>query len=488
MTRDEFFNSLENGAKWDVAVAIARTNPTPIDAKSVFKSLDDLTTYATSNPIAYPGQIVSVLGETEIAAYLIKTTGAGAAISKLAASSASGDISADVETLKTQVANIINGTQVVGEATKATQDGAGNVIADTYVTNGALTTTLTTTLADYAKLEGAAFTGAVTVQAPTAEANPATKKYVDDAIGGITSFEYQVVDNLPETGVKGVIYLKLHSHGDQDIYDEYIWVGDKYEKIGNTDVDLAGYVQGTGLTQNTILIGNDGSNIKTSGYGISVTVTPGDENNVVTGGAVATFVEGKGYLVPADLADYAKSADVTSEISTAKEELQATIDTKQTADQVNELIAAAEIQGSQVKGNVAQATLADTATVANKTTNALTVGTKTFDGSEAVEITAADLNALTEVPVATDDVVGGFKTGYASTETKKGVQVSEDGQAFVEIPAAMSYGVKENGGLEVNEGLFGIKEAGVTDAMISAVSTDKLVQGTKELILNGGNA
>ena len=182
MTRDEFFNKLEAGAKWDVGVAIARTNPLPLDANSVFKSLDDLTAYATSNPLAYPGQVVSVLGETEIAAYLIKTTGSGAAISKLAASSATGDISADVEALKTQVANIINGTQVVGAATKATQDGEGNVIKDTYVSNGSLATTLTQTLADYAKLDGAAFTGPVTVQAPTAEANPATKKYVDDAM------------------------------------------------------------------------------------------------------------------------------------------------------------------------------------------------------------------------------------------------------------------------------------------------------------------
>ena len=34
MTRDEFFNKLEAGAKWDVGVAIARTNPLPLDANS----------------------------------------------------------------------------------------------------------------------------------------------------------------------------------------------------------------------------------------------------------------------------------------------------------------------------------------------------------------------------------------------------------------------------------------------------------------------
>ena len=78
MTREEFFNKLNNGAKWDVGVAINRTNPVPLDANSVFESLDALTTYATTNALAYPGQVVSVLGESEIAAYLIKTTGEGA--------------------------------------------------------------------------------------------------------------------------------------------------------------------------------------------------------------------------------------------------------------------------------------------------------------------------------------------------------------------------------------------------------------------------
>lgn len=53
--------------------------------------------------------------------------------------------------------------------------------------------------------------------------------------------EYRVVDTLPQTGVRGTIYLIAHNHGSSDIYDEYLWVVDKYEKIGNTDIDLSGY-------------------------------------------------------------------------------------------------------------------------------------------------------------------------------------------------------------------------------------------------------
>ena len=63
----------------------------------------------------------------------------------------------------------------------------------------------------------------------------------------------QVVDSLPTTGTKGVIYLVAHSHGDKDNYDEYVWVASSkaYEKIGNTDVDLSAYVKSSDITELT---------------------------------------------------------------------------------------------------------------------------------------------------------------------------------------------------------------------------------------------
>lgn len=65
---------------------------------------------------------------------------------------------------------------------------------------------------------------------------------IGDAIDDITSFEFEVVQSLPVTGTKGIIYLVAHSHGTGDVYDEYLWLGAGYEKIGNTDIDLSGYV------------------------------------------------------------------------------------------------------------------------------------------------------------------------------------------------------------------------------------------------------
>ena len=137
MTREEFFEKLNAGAKWDVGVAIARTNPLPLDANEIFDSVASMETYIKSNALAYPGQIIVVLGETETAAYLITAVGGeGKGYSKLAATTGSGDVGEELTKLANRVSTIeglfVDG--VAKEATKATQDGAGNVIADTYKT------------------------------------------------------------------------------------------------------------------------------------------------------------------------------------------------------------------------------------------------------------------------------------------------------------------------------------------------------------------
>lgn len=80
---------------------------------------------------------------------------------------------------------------------------------------------------------------------------------INSALAGVTGIDIKVVESLPTTGSKGIIYLVAHSHGSGDNYDEYVWVADKsaYEKIGNTDVDLSGYLQKddiVGLTESDL--------------------------------------------------------------------------------------------------------------------------------------------------------------------------------------------------------------------------------------------
>lgn len=75
---------------------------------------------------------------------------------------------------------------------------------------------------------------------------------IDDALADVTGIEFEVVSTLPETGQKGHIYLVHKGATASDNYDEYIWVEPQgstphYEKIGNTAVDLSGYVQSSEL-------------------------------------------------------------------------------------------------------------------------------------------------------------------------------------------------------------------------------------------------
>ena len=72
---------------------------------------------------------------------------------------------------------------------------------------------------------------------------------INEALSGITGIEFQIVSALPATGKKGTIYLMAHSHGTGDSYDEYIWLptSSKFEKIGNTDIDLSGYLKKTDM-------------------------------------------------------------------------------------------------------------------------------------------------------------------------------------------------------------------------------------------------
>lgn len=70
------------------------------------------------------------------------------------------------------------------------------------------------------------------------------EELLQSALDSLVGFTATIVDSLPSTGEEGIMYLTLSEGGvEQDIYNEYIWVNNKFEKIGNTsvEVDLSGY-------------------------------------------------------------------------------------------------------------------------------------------------------------------------------------------------------------------------------------------------------
>ena len=179
--------------------------------------------------------------------------------------------------------------------------------------------------------------------------------------------------------------------------------------------------------------------------------------------------------------------------------------TKLDQNAVDARIAAATIQAAQVSGKVASAAQADNA---SKVTNALTAGEKTFDGSAAVEITAEDLGALTAVPQATTDALGGIKLGHVDggDGDEYAVELDGEGKAFVTVPAPAVPDVPAytaGAGISVtpNENDFivaiatggvttdMIADGAVTDAKIAGVNIQKLQQTEGDyLVLDGGNA
>lgn len=67
---------------------------------------------------------------------------------------------------------------------------------------------------------------------------------INSALAGITGVDIQVVDTLPDTGVKGTFYfVKKSVTGTNNAYSEYVWVNGKWELIGDTTIDLSGYVK-----------------------------------------------------------------------------------------------------------------------------------------------------------------------------------------------------------------------------------------------------
>lgn len=91
------------------------------------------------------------------------------------------------------------------------------------------------------------------------------KSSIDNIVATLKTGAFQVVNELPSTGVEGVVYLV----GTQAPYTMYIWENNAFLNIGTTEVNLDGYVKGTNLNTNYVILGNGGSNVVASSYTIN---------------------------------------------------------------------------------------------------------------------------------------------------------------------------------------------------------------------------
>lgn len=67
----------------------------------------------------------------------------------------------------------------------------------------------------------------------------ATMSDINTAIGGISSFSFEIVNSLPATGSSSKIYLVAKSSsGTNQVYTEYIYVNNAWEIIGDTQMTI----------------------------------------------------------------------------------------------------------------------------------------------------------------------------------------------------------------------------------------------------------
>lgn len=92
-------------------------------------------------------------------------------------------------------------------------------------------------------------------------------KEIASAVSGVTQIDYSVVESLPSTGKKGIIYLVANSGSDNNIYNEYIYINSKFEKLGSREMDLSSYAKKTDIPTKVSALNND------SGYQTAAQVT-----------------------------------------------------------------------------------------------------------------------------------------------------------------------------------------------------------------------
>lgn len=80
-----------------------------------------------------------------------------------------------------------------------------------------------------------------------------TKDEVAALIAAIQQFHYEIYATLPQTGQSNVLYLIGPTGSGSDRYEEYVYTNNAFTKIGDTSIDLSGYVTTSAL--NTTLAG-----------------------------------------------------------------------------------------------------------------------------------------------------------------------------------------------------------------------------------------
>lgn len=102
-------------------------------------------------------------------------------------------------------------------------------------------------------------------------------RILKEMIANLANLQIEIVDQLPSVGETNIIYLVKKSGSAPDIHDEYVFVDGKWEKIGDTEIDLSNYYTRDEVDAKIPVIPNIETSI--SGAGNVITLIEVDANN-----------------------------------------------------------------------------------------------------------------------------------------------------------------------------------------------------------------
>ena len=464
----------------------------PLDISTVFNSQVDLTYYLTggtgdktgvseywtSLPATYPyaGQIVALATDAGVSVLVIKESASGFVTEPISAETAvDGKVityNADKELTLTGFADATIGARLqktaTGVAWVSPTEGGGMTDEDVKNSITRLTqdvTDLGTNLeavkgivGEKSTEEGVASTGLIgSVEALKAQdgvlageidaletslSNVYTKTDTDNAIAtaiaAVDHLSREIVEALPETANKNVIYMVRREGGTgQDVYNEYMYINGAWEIIGDTSVDLTGYAK-----TEDILVKSVSSDFTVTEAGqltLKADAAPEIDGSNISNIAISNVVGLQTVLDSKVAAEEGKSL-ISETLITKVENLAEIKNVSGEFTLTNGELSVNAIAADKITG--LPAALADIATLKGAQSS--------YVKSVSVNGTALELSAEqgVNIPVATNSVLGVVKS--ASGDNK--VAVAADGTMSVASVNITSLSQNEGEWLEINGG------------------------------------
>ena len=436
--------NFKDGAKWDLPVYLNRQNPIPLDGTSIYNSYAEAEAYARENAKAYPGQIISVVTESEVKVYkinngqleelgkgslvteqnpkLLATTdnigqiiylttqvidgevtyspgpyivSGDGTVSKIGTTSASGDIAADVAALQGKVSTLESTVGKKGSGSDNPSTGLVKDVEDLKSEDAELAGQITT-------LDGKVNTIKVE-KAPTAENGFAATYKFTDAAGN------KVDINIPKDQfLKGVTYVATKPEQAEGNSADIEFPALKFEwqlsEQAVTYVSVKSLIDNYGIKDTEKYLKKDNSNNFYIDFDALKTAIIGSED-------VADSVLGK-IKAAADKADSATSTANAANTAATEAKADAT-EAKTAAGQAKTAAENATSTANTAKETAEQAKAA----AENATTTANTAKTTADDAKKAADANTKTLEGHT---TSINDLAGKVKTNTDNIATNAG--------------------------------------------------------------------